>query len=361
MRPSICWGTKLSVLVSVVLVLGVCNTATAQLTWELRSPLIDSRTGSGVEGASASLIDGKIYVSHGYRFGDSAYLSVYDIASDTWTHGGPSAPDAAVARSEMAGGTAFGMHYAIGGRTGPTAAVEQFDPVTSTWTTEASMSMARGGLGAASWDNEIYAIGGRDGGTFGSGTIFGLNEVYNPMANSWTTLAPMLIPVSDNYATLALGGKVYVFGGATSPGTVIGAVQIYDIASNSWSFGLAMPTPRAAAMAGIINGEIAVFGGFDGLSNLAVTELYDPITNTWSAGPDMLVPVSEMAQGVTYDSTGVYAIGTGIFGPSGSVVQVLVPEPGTWLLLVIGMGLCGWCLIRRCPRSAGDQTTRPTI
>ncbi len=294
-----------------------------QPVWETAAEFLDPRTGAGVEAPAANLIGDKIYVSHGYRFGDSRLLSIYDIPSDTWTHGGPTAPDAVVFRSEMAGGTALGKHYAIGGRTGPNANLEEFDPATGLWRSRAPMSLARGGLGAASWNNKIYAVGGRNGSTYGSGTIYDRNEVYDPVADRWTTLAPMPRAVSDNYATVAYAGRVYVFGG--NDGFQDRAeLQIYDIASNRWSSGAPMPTPRGAAMAGVIGDKIAVFGGYNG-QNLSITELYDPANGTWTAGPEMVLPASEFAQGVTFDERGIYAIGSGIFGVSGRVVQVLRP------------------------------------
>ncbi len=37
-----------------------------------------------------------------------------------------------------------------------------------------------------------------------------------------------------------------------------------------------MPTPRAAAMAGVLCDRIVVFGGFNGFSDVGVTEIYDP-------------------------------------------------------------------------------------
>jgi hypothetical protein len=68
--------------------------------------------------------------------------------------------------------------------------------------------------------------------------------------------------------------------------------------------------------------------------------------------------VSEIAQGVTYNDGGIYAIGTGIFGAAGSVVQVLtgtcveatptpsskkggptIPEPTT--IILVSLGLAG--------------------
>jgi hypothetical protein len=316
-----------------------------QMIWQLRAAFEDTRVedepedNGGVEGAAASLIDGKIYVSHGNRGegeNDKDFLSIYDFASDTWTHGGPSAPDASVPRSELGGGTAWGKHYVIGGRTlGPPNiirnTVEEFDPDTEEWTTRTPMNVPRGGLGAASWENEIYAIGGRTGVTFGAGLMLDTNEVYTPPPSDvWATLAPIPVKVSDNYATLARDGKIYVFGGATSPFSVTTALQIYDIGANSWTAGPSMPTPRAAALAGVIDGLIAVFGGYDPdpsvATNVAVTEFYDPVAERWFPGPAMFEAASEMAQGVTWDGTGIYAVGSGIFGASSEYVQRLVPR-----------------------------------
>jgi PKD repeat protein len=291
--------------------------------WQVLTSFNDPRTGSGIEGAAASLIGDKIYVSHGYRFFDSNYLSIYDIEANTWTHGGAAAPSATYGRSELAGGTALGRHYAIGGRTEPNAQVEEFNPSTGSWANKAPLPVARGGLGAASWNNKIYAVGGRSGGSYGLGTIFNRLDVYDPATNQWTTRAPMPQPASDNYATVAFQGKVYVFGG-TNGSSHLATTQIYDIATNTWRLGQPMPTPRGAAMAGVIGGKIAVFGGYNG-GNLAVTELYDPVADTWTVGNEMPVAASEIAAGVTFDHRGIFSIGSGIFGISSGVVMVLRP------------------------------------
>jgi Kelch motif/FG-GAP-like repeat len=242
-------------------------------------------------------------------------------------------PSAAIARSEMGGGTAFGKHYAIGGRTAKSAN-EEFDPTPAVpvWTTKEPMSIPRGGLGVASWDNKIYAIGGRTGATFGTGQILDTVEVYDPAGGggmgTWTTLAPLPTAVSDNYATVAFDGKIYVCGGATGPLTPVDLLQVYTITgsdSGTWNSTPLpkMPTPRGAAMAGVIGGKIVVFGGYNGSTNLDVTEIYDPVAKAWSTGPRMIQPASEMAQGVTFNGASIWAIGTGIFGNEGMVVQQL--------------------------------------
>jgi N-acetylneuraminic acid mutarotase len=291
----------------------------AGMVWETRASFSDPRaSGAGIENGSASLIGSTIYVSHGTRATDSHWLSVYDIATNTWTHGGLSIPDAPVARSDLAGAAALGRHYAIGGRSGMSN-LEEFNPLNATWATRAPLPTGRGGLGAATFANKIYAIGGRSGADLGQGTIYATNQIYKPLENTWTTLAPMPIPVSDNQATIAYAAKVYVFGGMDGGGYK-NSVQIYDIAGDSWTLGTPMPTARAAAMAGVINGRIAVFGGYNGSSSLTTTEIYDPANDSWSTGPSMPVPLSEMAQGVTWDSKGIYAIGSGPFGACGTTV-----------------------------------------
>ncbi|HET9250717.1 MAG TPA: PKD domain-containing protein [Candidatus Eisenbacteria bacterium] len=293
--------------------------------WEVVGPFQDPRTGgAGVNDAAASLIGDKLYVSHGARYGESVYLSFFDIAQSAWTHGGVSAPDAAFQRTALAGGRALGRHYAIGGRSSPTS-VEEFDPVTERWTTKAPLPVGRAGLGAASWNGKIYVVGGRSGYSYGEGTIYNRLDVYDAATNQWANRASMPVPVSENGATVAYQGKVYVFGGWNGASHVA-TTQIYDIATNTWRLGAAMPTPRGASRAGVVGSKIAVFGGYAGGSRyLPVTEMYDPGTDTWSPGNEMPQTLYGLAQGATFDHTGAYALGTNASGYSG-VLMVLRPH-----------------------------------
>jgi Kelch motif len=298
------------------------------LGWVSETAFADPRPNAGggstvgIQNGAASLINGKIYVSHGFRSIDSNLLSIYSVVNNSWSHDS-ALPTAAVARSYLGSGVANGKHYAIGGEAfgQPVqifATVEQYDPVANTWTTMTSMPTARAGLGVASWNNLIYAIGGRNGATDGQGTIFNALERFDPVSNSWTTLSAMPTAVSDISATVAYNNKIYVFGGATgfnattSTVTVVNVLQIYDIANNTWTSGTPMPTARAAALAGVFGTHIVVFGGIDAnAANLGVSEIYDPAADQWSAGPSLLTPAGEMCQGVIFDGTNVFAIGQG--------------------------------------------------
>src|SRR5882724_10364974 len=132
------------------------------LTWELRPDFP-----GGVHSAPGGVIDGVLYVSHGFRGTTSAALSRYDPAPDAWLAG----PSASFARSAPGGAVLDGKLYAIGGSPGPSAAVEVFDPVTITWSAAPSLAVPRAGVGAVALDGVIYAIGGRRGSTIGGGTI----------------------------------------------------------------------------------------------------------------------------------------------------------------------------------------------
>src|SRR5262249_3620491 len=116
----------------------VANQTTMPVTWKLRSYVVDTRTGTGIIAPSANMIGTKIYTSHGIRDPASALRSVFDIPTNTWTHGGTTTPDAATARRALGGGTALGNHYALGGigiSGSATTAVEEFNPLTNSWTT----------------------------------------------------------------------------------------------------------------------------------------------------------------------------------------------------------------------------------
>ena len=131
------------------------------MSWEFRATIP-----TAVYSSAGGVVGTRLYVSHGIRLGfDSSDLDIYDIATGMWL---PEAtiPIATEPRSALVGAVAGGRFYAIGGN-GPTATVEVYDPGLGDWTATlpSILSVARAGLGAATIDDLIYAIGGRDGGS----------------------------------------------------------------------------------------------------------------------------------------------------------------------------------------------------
>jgi hypothetical protein len=287
------------------------------LTWELRADVP-----GGVSGAAGGVIDGTLFVSHGFRGAASNALTLYDPTLDEWFDG-TAAPSS---RYAVAGAVLGGKLYTLGGVPGPSAEVAVFDPAATVnpWSTAASLSLARAGIAAATVDDRIYAAGGRRGANPGQSNIYDRAEAYDPSTDAWSILAPLPQPVSDA-AAVGWGGKLYVIAGARSAARTVNTLQIYDPTLDEWSFGAPIPGARAGAHAGVLCDRIVVFGGLDfELGGMPFTQIYDPADDTWENGPDMLVPASLMAQGATQTGDTMFAVGMHPFGEASVAVQALV-------------------------------------
>ena len=92
-----------------------------------------------------------------------------------------------------------GNIYVIGGLTSEPDAkalstVEEYDPISSTWTRKTDMPIARTNMvgSSALVDGKIYIIGGDDNTTWGSPTVY----EYDPATDTWTRKADMPTPTA---------------------------------------------------------------------------------------------------------------------------------------------------------------------
>ena len=165
---------------------------------------------------AAAVIGGLVYVVGGLRGAESVRdLTVYDPAANTWRE----LPAMPTARDHLAAGAIAGRLYVVGGRAGGTLfdVVEVFDPVTGSWSGGlARMPTARGGLGAGVLDGLLYAFGGEGNPASPFGT-FPNAEAYDPVRDVWTRLPDMGLP-RHGIGVAAVGGALYVIGGATRQG-----------------------------------------------------------------------------------------------------------------------------------------------
>ena len=143
---------------------------------------------------------------------------------------------------------------------------------------------------------------------------------YDPVADSWTTLANLPTAVGDARSVYATNtNSIYVFGGITDffKFTVTNLVQIYDVAAGTWSTGTPMPAERyfPATVYYNPNGKIYVAGGFDGTGlETNTTWEYDPVADTWntSLAP---IPVGMGGSAVSLVGQNMYLQGSyGDFG-----------------------------------------------
>src|SRR4051812_45195579 len=90
----------------------------------------------------------------------------------------------------------------------PWASVEAQSP--GTWETRQPLSTLRTEVGGAVVQGRLHVVGRYPGGTAPPGA----HEAYDPVADAWTTLAPL--PADLNHiAAVELDGSLYVAGGWT--------------------------------------------------------------------------------------------------------------------------------------------------
>jgi len=303
---------------------GAARAGYAQGTWTELAPVPAPTEGMTVGGVGKVII-----TAYGASStGDTNLTRLYDFAADSWSLGSP-AP--LPARSEAAYGdtTHAGFLYVIGGGNsgGVLSDLQRYDPVTDTWTTLASMPTARAGAVAAVVDNNLFVIGGRlsAAGPCNGGPYLATVEKYDTDTDTWSTVAPLPSPRSD-LAAVAHGGKVFVFGGCTGTASVTSEVDMYNPETNTWTTGLApMPTARASLVAGHSGQRVYAIGGWNGGSAVNVNEVYNIAANSWST--DTPPPTARLEAGTHSHGGRVYVVGGAnpAFGSSTAANEVFKP------------------------------------
>lgn len=227
------------------------------------------------------------------------------------------------ARSEFGTASLNGKIYAIGGltSTGYTNAVEEYDPVTNTWTSKAPINTARAGLCVVTVNGKIYAIGGQT-----SSGYTAIIEEYNPISNIWVNKTSMAIARGWSAGTV-LNGKIYIVGGRTSTG-YLNKVSEYDLTTNTWAEKAVMTTSRERLAAAVANGKIYAIGG-NNATYLNTVEEYNPATNSWSTKAGL--PTGRSGLGAVVINKRIYTIaGLNSTGYK-NVVEEYYPEMNTWI------------------------------
>jgi len=240
--------------------------------WTTAAPLPVARAAH-----SSATLDGLIHIVGGgsnWSGGNTAEVWVYDPASDAWTPGVP-APDANTwGAAAVAVG---GKLYLVGGWPGSGVLLRRFDPATGLWEPRAAPPVAfRWGHACAAIGDLIFVAGGVPTGI--------AHAVYDTLADTWTTLAP-LPAIVVRARSEAIDGLVHLVG-ATN-----GGFYIYDPALDVWTQGPAIPLASNVPATVVRDGELWVIGGStldpNTGGNLSSIQVYDPVAQSWSVVGDM--------------------------------------------------------------------------
>lgn len=288
---------------------GVNQNNDPQATCEVYDPALDVFTpvatmNSARMGHTATLLaNGKVLVTGGIQSMPTtptqlepihqtvATTELYDPATDVWTPGPnlatPRAAHAAIVRPDgrvlLAGGISWDTNIILGWVPAVRRSTDLYDPVANTMVAGPQMAMARSltdplDLGNGRW----LLAGGINGITiipWNPGNPTATAEVYDAVANTWTSVGAMAT-ARGNHRGWALGnGQFLLAGGANgsvlSP-TALSSTEVFSTATNTFAPGPAMNFARAGAAAALTpQGQIQLFGGATtGGSITATTEWY---------------------------------------------------------------------------------------
>ena len=228
-------------------------------------------------GLSTSVVNGKIYAIGG--FGGLTIVEEYDPSINAWTR----KTDMPTGRGFLSTSVVNGKIYAIGGNSGPNvwgttlATVEEYNPETDTWTKKSDMTNPRDGFSTNVVNGKIYAIGGSVVKSFENGNTLISVEEYDPVTNTWTMKADMHRG-RDMFTTVVVDEKIYTIGGF-SP-----YEEMYDPVTDTWVKKAPMPKLRIGASASAVNSKIYVFGGDEsgGGPPTSIVFEYDPESDIWA-------------------------------------------------------------------------------
>ena len=168
--------------------------------------------------------------------------------------------------------------------------------INSDWMMPDSISNAS----SAAIGSKIYVVGGlRDTNGDGIEEAQKSLQIFDTTSKTWSYGKPLPKALSQA-AVVALGNKLFVFGGIDDYGTVLRSNYMYDPATNAWAARKAMPTSRTFAQAirlGTTNKAMVVGGFYSPYlgTEYDVVEVYNANTNTWSKISSMQYTRAAMA------------------------------------------------------------------
>ncbi len=201
------------------------------------------------------------------------------------------------------------------------------------WQLRAPMPTARQGCSAAVLGDTIYVIGGSQAQHFGIATV----EAYHASSDTWSSNVADINIARTAAAAVAFRGKIYLFGGRDHH-QFVSDVECYDPATDQWTVVSQIPTPREGLSAVVVDSLIWLIGGANFQNTYSIVERYNPHSNSWDTLPEQLnVPRVAAVAGLINNE--VYVLGGFYFGPL-NTYEKYVPSQG-WVNAGTMLYSCG--------------------
>ena len=159
----------------------------------------------------------------------------------------------------------------------------------SSWSTATNgLPNARSDFGMAVWNDRLYVVGGKGSGTGCSSGV--CNTVYvspqqtngGDIASSWSTASTSFSVARSGLAAVAYANNLYLLGGYDG-GNYLSDTQFSQLntstgAAGSWSYSESMPQPVSQGDSFAVNGYIYMVGGKSAHNTCEPTTLVAPIS-----------------------------------------------------------------------------------
>ncbi len=288
--------------------------------WTTRESSITKR-----DSGTAILLDGKIYTFGGYASGNNALRSweIYSLVTDSWEY--PYGDWMPNHRAHLASTVLDDKIYLIGGYTtrddgSNLDVVTVFDPATRAFTAEDVLPQAICFPGAAAIDGKIYVLGGLDADDIPVSQIFSFDPTL-AAGSRWQTESAALSLARFAHGTIAVDGKIYVFGGLETwedEEVYTAEGEVFDPATGSVTPMASMPIPLARFGTATYGRYIYVVGGTNNdfwYTPKDTVLRYDTVEDIWSSLPDRQLAMAKMA------ASAVFVPETGLFCPNGGYID----------------------------------------
>lgn len=224
---------------------------------------------------AAAEVNGTMYVIGGNT--DSETVSdvlAFNPAVGVWQYKAPMP----TGRSGHTAAVIGGKIYVIGGvgSTGILQTVAVYDVATDTWTEAAPMPEPRDGPAVATLEGNIYVVGGCNTSCGYSATgMLASTIVYDPATDTWSSRASLPVARASS-AAVALGGKLYLAGGLGNYSNHSSETDEYDPTTDTWTVRESMANVRQALTLNEVGGALYAIGGYNGSQYVGQVERLAP-------------------------------------------------------------------------------------